>query len=280
MTTFILIFGKSTCVLLSGLFLGSSDTSIPVNGFHFVFLFRLRYVNKTSSLAEMIVAQHEKLEQDDINHIEAILKGKTKYRVLLMMDGYDEYKPGTNKDIDRAIESSFGNCFLILTSRPDLPSKEGQYISKEIRDRMDGEVIIEGFNEDSIQKCSAQYLENEEQSRIMLQQASEAGIDVLLKVPIVLLMVCVLFLEQTSLPGTQTKIVKQIFELTIDRTILKHLQPNVRDLLDDLLFSLGELSWKALQSDVQQLLLQKVMNICVIKLMNLRCSFWVILVPV
>ena len=89
-------------------------------------------------------------------------------------------------------------------------------------------------------------LESEEQSRVMLQQASDAGIGVLLKVPIVLLMVCVLFLEQTSLPGTRTKIVKQIFELTIDRTILKNVQPDIRDLLEDLLFSLGELSWKAL----------------------------------
>ena len=243
--------------------LGSPVDSNPVNRFDFVFLLRLVYVNKTSSLAELIVAPHEKLEHGDIKHIEAILKGKTKHKILLIMDGYDEYKPGTNKEIDRAIEGTIGNCFLILTSRPDLPSKDGQFVSKKIRDRMDGEVIIEGFSEESIQKCSAQYLENEEQSRVMLQQASDAGIDVLLKVPIVLLMVCVLFSEQTSLPGTRTEIVKQIFELTIDRTILKHFLPDVRDLVDDLLFSLGEESWKALQSDVQQLLLKKVMNMYV-----------------
>ena len=244
-----------------------------MNKFDFMFLLRMRYASKTTSLAELIVAQHDKLEHDDIKHIEAILKGKTKHRVLLIMDGYDEYKPGANKEIDRAIEATIGNCFLILTSRPDLPSKEGHYVSKEIRDRMAREVIIDGFNEENIQKCSAQYLENEEQSRIMLQQASEAGIDVLLKVPIILLMVCVLFLEQTFLPGTRTKKVKQIFELTIDRTILKHFQTDFRDLLDDLLFSLGELSWKALQSDVQQQLLQKVMGICVMKFISVRCSF-------
>ena len=241
--------------------LGSLDTSIPVNRFDFVFLLQLRYANKTSCLAELIVAKHEKLEQDDVKHIEVILRGKTKHRVLLIMDGYDEYKPGSNKHVDKAIEATIGNCFLILTSRPDLPSKEGHYVSKEIRDRMDGEVIIEGFSEENIQKCSARYLENEEQSTIMLQQASDAGIDVLLKVPIILLMVCVLFSEQTSLPVTKTKIVQQIFELTIDRTILKHFHPEIRHLLDDLLFSLGELSWKALQNDIQQLLLPKVMYI-------------------
>ena len=241
-----------------------------MNKFDFLFLLQLRYANKTSSLAELIVAQHEKLENDDISHIEAILKAKTKYRVLLIMDGYDEYKPGTNKEIDRAIEATIGNCFVILTSRPDLPSKEGQYVSKEIRDRMDAEIIIEGFNEESIRKCSAQYLESEQQSTVMLQQASDAGIDALLKVPIILLMVCVLFSEKTSLPGTRTKIVQQIFELTIDRTILKHCEPDVRDLLDGLLYSLGEISWKALQSDVQQLLLQKVTYTFVISYVSMR----------
>ena len=240
------------------LLLESREPSNQVNIFDFVFLLRLRYANRTSSLVEMIVAQHEKFEQDDIKHIEAILEGKTKHRVLLILDGYDEYKPGTNREIDRTIKATVGNCFLILTSRPDLPSKEGQYVSKEIRDRMNGEVIIEGFSEETIQKCSAQFLESEEQSKVMLQQAADTGIDILLKVPIVLLMVCVLFSENTSLPETRTKIVKQIYELTIERTILKNFMPEIRQLLDDLLFSLGELAWKALQSDVQQLLLKKV----------------------
>ena len=204
-----------------------SPTSNAVNRFDFLFLLRLRYANKTSTLPELIVSQHENLEEDDIKHIEDILKGKTNYRVLLILDGYDEYKPGTNKDIDRAIESPIGKCFLILTSRPDLPPKEGQYVSKEIRDRMDGEVMIEGFTEESIQKCSRQYLGSDEQSDVMLKQAVDAGIDGLLKVPIVLLMVCVLFYEHASLPPTRTKIVRQIFELTVERTILK--QPELKE---------------------------------------------------
>ena len=158
--------------------------------------------------------------------------------MLLILDGYDEYQPGTNQQIDRAIRSTIGNCFLIVTSRPDLPSKEGQYISKEIRDRMDGEVIIEGFTEESIKKCSDQYLESEEKSELMLKQAEEIGICHLLKVPIVLLMVCVLFAEHSSLPKTRTKIVGQIFELIIHRTILKHVTHDIKEILDDLIFFL------------------------------------------
>ena len=71
----------------------------------------------------------------------------------------------------------------------------------------------------------------------MLQQAADTGIDILLKVPIVLLIVCVSVLGKTRpLPETRTKIVKQIYELTIERTILKNFNPEIRKLLDDLLF--------------------------------------------
>ena len=61
--------------------------------------------------------QHDQIDKAETGHLEAILEGKTNHRVLLMLDGYDEYTPGTNKDIDRAKQSKVGNCFVILTSR-------------------------------------------------------------------------------------------------------------------------------------------------------------------
>ena len=241
---------------------GKTVSDNPVDRFDFVFLLRLRYVDKQSSLAKLIVAQHGKLKPDDIPKITAILEGKTTHRVLLLLDGYDEYKPGTNTDVDRAIEHSIGNCFLILTSRPDLPTSKGKYVSQEIRTKMDGEVIIEGFNEENITKCSVQYLENKDSAVKMISQAKEVGIYDLLKIPIVLLMICVIYHKHQSLPDTMTKIYIQIFEMIIDRTAIKTFTPglyaDVKDYLDDLLSALGELSWNALQNDVQQLLLNKV----------------------
>ena len=237
-----------------------------------MFLLRLRYVDKQSSLAKLIVAQHGKLDTEDVANIEAILKGKTNHRVLLLLDGYDEYKPGTNTDIDRAIEYSIGNCFLILTSRPDLPSGKEHYVSKEIRNKMDGELTIEGFNEENITKCSAQYLTSENLAINMISEAKEVGIYDLLKIPIVLLMICVIYFEDKSLPKTRTKIYSKIFEMVIDRTALKRFEPgwyaDAKEHLDVLLCALGELSWNALQNDVQQLLLKKV----TIQLKIVRCK--------
>ena len=233
-----------------------------MNRFDFVFFLRLRYIDKSSTLAQLIVAQHGKLKPEDIANITAIVGGKTNHRILLLLDGYDEYKPGTNSDIDRAIEYSIGNCFLILTSRPDLPSGKEHYVSREIRNKMDAEVIIEGFNEENITKCSSKYLESEDSAVKMISQAKEVGIYDLLKIPIVLLMTCVIYFEHKTLPKTMTKIYSKIFEMIIDRTALKTFKPglyaDVKDYLDALLCVLGELSWNALQSDVQQLLLNKV----------------------
>ena len=122
------------------------------------------------SLAEVIKQQHGRLDGIPTSYLEAILHGETNHRVLLMLDGYDEYKPGTNKDIDRVIESGIGNCFLIITSRP------GDYLKREIRDQMDGEIIIEGFSKEKIVECSTKYLGSAQMSTEMLHQAKETGI--------------------------------------------------------------------------------------------------------
>ena len=220
-------------------------------------------MNKNKSLAELIIKQHGKLEGTDCELINSILRGKTNHRVLLLLDGYDEYKPGINSDVDRAIEYSIGNCFLILTSRPGRPSEHETFISKEIRDKMDGEIIIEGFTEESVYTCGTKYLENGKKCQQMIKQAKEAGVYPLLRVPIVLLMICVVFSLNNSLPETRTGLYEMIFEMTIETTALKTFSPSlyadVKDFLDSLLYALGELSWKSLQSEVQQLLLKKVL---------------------
>ena len=157
------------------------------------------------------------------------------------------------------------NTFVILTSRPG-------YVGKEWKNEMDGEVVIEGFNEENIQKCSKKYIGNKQKISAKFKQAEQAGIyknnsepndsRSLLRVPIILLMICVIFEEKESLPKTSTETVRQIFELTIDRTVLKAFSPgmyaDVKEFQDALLCALGELSWNSLQGDEKQLLLKKV----------------------
>ena len=166
-----------------------------------------------------------------------------------MLDGYDEYKPGANKDIDRAIEIGIGNCFLILTSRP------GDYLKKEIRDQMDGEIIIEGFSDEQIRECTNKYFKNNEtKTTEMLTQAKRVGLYDLLHVPVILTMTATVFREPKSLPRSKTDLYETLFKLIIQRTLNKN--HNKIPQLEKLLDTLGELSWKALRND--QLLLKKV----------------------
>ena len=51
----------------------------------------------------------------------------------------------------------------------------------------------------------------------------------LLRVPIVLLMICVIFEERNSLPKARTETGKQIIELTIDRITLKSFSKGMYD---------------------------------------------------
>ena len=216
-------------------------------------------MDKASSLSQIIKSQHN-LRKVKTEHIDSILEGETNHKVLLLLDGYDEYRRGTNKDIDEAIESKIGNCFLILTSRPGNDSGEKIFVSKRVRNRMDGELVIEGFSPENIEKCSIQYLLSEDKSQLFLAQAEETELSHLLHVPIILLMGCTVFISNMSLPHSKTKLYGDIFDLIMDRTTLKTFGCKSSDIpnIDQWLSILGKLSWEALQKDTGQLLLNKV----------------------
>ena len=229
----------------------TASTEVP---FDLVFLIRLRFVRKNQSLDDVIMNQHRQIEPERVpsGYIKSVLKNKTGIRVLLMLDGYDEYTPGTNRDIDRMIESGIGNCFLILTSRP------GEYLKKEIRDQMDGEIVIEGFSDQQIRECTNNYLKNMTLSTKMLMQAKRAGIYDLLRVPVIMTMTAAVFRKQNSLPRSKTALYDTIFRLIIQRTTLKTFDKTQNRIThqENLLDTLGEISWEALKND--QLLLKKV----------------------
>ena len=215
-------------------------------------------VDRDRSLAELVADEHD-LEKEDIEVINAILTGKTKHKVMLLLDGYDEYTPGTNYELDQAVEETLGKCFIILTSRP----QDARDFTIKIRNKMDAEVVIEGFSEENIKKFSSRYLGSEEVEKF-LQDANRAGLYELLKVPSILLMMSVLYTEygKKSLPERRTELFKNLFELTMDRSTLKSFNygcysseiPNIQEILR----ILGQFAWEALQNDIRQLLIKQV----------------------
>ena len=221
-------------------------TSPQLEQFDYVFLVALRSVDDNSSLEKIIIKQHGLGGKDiEEGEIRSILKGQTGGKVLLLLDGYDEYQKGTNAAIDSAIEDTIGDCFLVLTSR------DGGYISKDTMNKMDGEIEITGFSPASIRKYAAMYLESKKLAENMILNATRVGIKELLHIPILLLMVCVLYDEVRQLPGTQIEIIQRMIEILLDRSTLKHFGKKAKDVehLENLLFELGRLSIEALQRD-------------------------------
>ena len=225
-----------------------------------MFLLPLRNVDEDCSLAELIVNEHD-LDDADTELIDNIILGKDNHSVLLLLNGYDEYTPGTNTELDCAVTKTVGKCFVILTSR----SNGGKTFTENIQNKMDGEVVIQGFSKENIKKCCSLYLGSESEADKFLQEASEkAGLYELLKVPIILLMTSVLYSEdeKKSLPERRTELYQNLYEFVMDRSTLKPHNfgcyssevPNIQAML----LVLGRFTWEALQNDVRQLLINKV----------------------
>ena len=228
--------------------------SRQLKNFDFVFFIQLCHVNDNSPLEKIILEQHG-LTNKDISEeeISDILRGRNK-KVLLLLDGYDEYTKGTNKDLDAAIEHTIGDCFLILTSR------DGDYISRETRNKLDGEIEITGFDKHQVRRYATCYFGSEETATKMYKKAEAADVEGLLRLPIILLLVCVLFDENEDLPTSQTEIISQIVELFMDRSAIKHYGKKAKDIagIEEMLYKMGELAWRTLRKETRQLLLSSV----------------------
>ncbi len=233
--------------------------------FDCTFLIQLRHVSSNDQLEEEIIKQHTRLKTRKISpvHIRAMLEGDTGSKVLLLFDGYDEYKAGTNSEIDDAIKDTKGECLIILTSRP------GGHLDS-IRRYMKGEVKIVGLSRKNIKKCATMFLNDEKMCKKMLTQAGgdvdrwkkDKGIYDLLHIPIMLLMVCHIFKQNKSLPESKTQTIETMIKLSISRTVLKSFGKRASDIddLENLMCILGKLAWDALQRDSQELLIRKVIN--------------------
>ncbi len=245
----------------------AEKTSQVIGQFGFVFLISLRHVEKDEQLESIIMNQHGRLEVQGVtmSEIKSIIKGKTGQSILLLLDGYDEYTPGSSKDIDNILLHGKDNCLIILSSRP------GDYL-KLIKHQMDEEVTISGFSYENIIKCAEQYLGDDQSCQEFLTQAEQASIHDceyqynmeyykgLLHIPIILLMACTVFSENKSLPSSKTGLFKQVILMCVSRTTLKTMGKTTSQVenLHELMAKLGKLAWEALNRDNKQLLIYKV----------------------
>ena len=222
-------------------------------------MIQLKNIDSDLPLERFIIQQYE-LEDKGIaeDEIKKILDSS---KCLLIFDGYHEYKKGTNSAIDAAISSQNGHSFVLITSRPD-------HMDKKDKKKLDGEIQIEGL---SVDECINRYFGNVEVSQQggtnedpspisegFKKKAKKRGIYGLLKIPILLLMFSLLYIETGSLPERRTDIMWEVIQMYIKRAKEKGVPI---ENLDELLCHLGELSYDASQRDTHRLLIKKVCKI-------------------
>ena len=227
--------------------------------FDHVFQIALQKVQSDTSMAEIIVTEHNELEKEDAVEVKSILEDQSE-RKLLLLDGYDEYQ-GRNKDIDDLIlKKKVPNCWLLLTSR----ETDKLY---EVRDCMDAEAEIVGFSQENIPVYIRKYLGSEEKTETLLYQAKKSDFCLkmsegwriqndILKIPILLCMICFLFLSQEALPDTKAGIYDAIVERIINREAVRTKKNRNPEKEQQALIQLGKLAWKGLQED--RLIFEKV----------------------
>ena len=233
--------------------------------FDFMFVVPLKTVDSNIPLERLLIQQHE-LEDKNIteDEIKTILHSS---RCLLVFDGYDEYKKGTNAAIDAVISGKRRNSFVLVTSRPD-------YLEKMDRKKLDGEIQIKGLSDEGIEECINRYFDMQEKSqsleigtskeepsqtvlkrRDLIKKVKNRDIYGFLRIPILLLMFMVLYTETGSLPERRSDIMWEIIQIYIKRAEEKGVPIENPD---ELLRHLGKLSYDASQRDTHQLMIKKV----------------------
>ena len=249
----------------------ADGTSDELKKFDFVFHVALKFVKDDSPIENIIIAQHSSLKRKRVKlwEIRSILEDDTCGRVLLLIDGHDEYKTGRNADIDDVIKKELlGECWLILTSRETTDLHH-------LKDYMDAEVEILWFGECGVESYIGLFMENEIKTKELLKQAEEKKIkENILKVPILLNMVCSLFEGiDSALPKTRTGLIGCIVQRCINReairskgskTIQKQTKVFNIEKVRGVFLKLCKFAWEKLKEPGKKLFFEKVIDAYII----------------
>ena len=180
--------------------------------FELVLVINLKEVSKCPSLREIvrccsIFPEEETALVDDL--LSYITKNQEK--VLLVFDGYDEYRCGSNSEIYEIFRGKkLRNCCVLITTR----------ISKadELREFKDVHAEITGFSEKDRVDFMIKFLGGKAEAEELRRHLSRKKLTDLTRVPLLLLFFCTLWKKGklTSFPETKTKLYVGIVQYVLD----------------------------------------------------------------
>ena len=215
--------------------------------FDVLLLIKLRDVCNTQDITSML-QEAELLSADDqmvFNKLyEYILQNQQK--VLLVLDGYDEYSSEKSSAIDRIWKGSqLRDCTVLVTTRP---TKE-----EELRAPSHAQVEINGFNsKEQIENFALKFL-HEEDIDEFTDFLSECDLWDMAKIPLLLLMLCLTWKEKDhrGLLASRAGVYESFFQTLFDHFAAKSSGKafaSIDEYKEDL-SKLGKLAFDALLDD-------------------------------
>ena len=218
-----------------------------IGAFELVLLIRLRDVCNLHDVpsifkASQLLANDGKISVDDL--YDYVLNHQEK--VLLILDGYDEYSAGEQSPVDEIWKrNQLSDCCVIITSRQMTTGKLGE--------PSDAQFEINGFDDKRQKKFARRFLNDEDDVRKFDNYLWEQDLKDLAEIPLLLLILCLLWKEKEHKELPKKRV--EIFNLFV-KTLFHHMHGkqsaesvfNIEDYSEEL-YALGRSAFEALIND-------------------------------
>ena len=199
------------------------EQAAVLKNFELVVAVNLKEVSKCQSLKDVIRLSNVFAKEDKCmteNLVDYISNNQEK--VLLIFDGYDEYRSGCDSEIYEIFSgNSLRSCCVLITTR----------ISKadELRGSEDLHAEITGFSQVDREVFMRRFLNSEEASKLE-GHLYERNLEELAKVPLLLLLFCILWREgqSKSFPNSKTQLYVDIVQFILNHSHSKQTADKTR----------------------------------------------------
>ena len=220
--------------------------SETLGAFDLVLLVRLRDVSNLQDVPSILRAS-QVLDNDgaiSVDDLYEYVRGHQE-KVLLILDGYDEYIYSSENDESPVIKiwkkSELRRCCVVITSRP--------MKAETLRKFSDAQFKIDGFNEERQEEFARRYLKDDEDIKEFFKYLEKHDLSELAEIPLLLVMLCLLWTKtkREELPKERTDIFAQFIETLFDHMGEKQSAESVsaKDYSVEL-YALGRLAFEAL----------------------------------
>ena len=200
---------------------GYDETAVALKKFELLVAVNLKEVSKHQSLKD-VLSYSNIFSEEDKSMTDGLLKYITdnQDKVLLVFDGYDEYRCGRDSDIFKIFKGDkLRDCYVLITSRI---SKADDLRESRVLKVLRAEIV--GFSHCDISSYMKRKLGSYKDAENLRRHLLEKDLFALAKSPLLLLFLCNLWKEGhlESWPKTKTDLYVQIVQSVLYHNQAKH----------------------------------------------------------